>query len=243
VFDHFKPLYGDPKGPCLEGWTLLAALAAATTRIRLGVMVTGVTYRHPSILAAEAVTVDHVSHGRLELGLGAAWFEAEHRQLGIDFPGRRERAKRLEEATRVIRLLMTQDNVSFDGRYYQLHDATYRPRPVQRPHPPIWIGAGGEQLMLPIVGRQADAWHAFGPVDQLARKARIVDANAERAGRDPASIIRSTSLSLSQSWDEVRARANELRQAGFSYLVVSWPSEGKARLDEFVKSIMPGLIR
>jgi alkanesulfonate monooxygenase SsuD/methylene tetrahydromethanopterin reductase-like flavin-dependent oxidoreductase (luciferase family) len=148
----------------------------------------------------------------------------------------------VEEATQVMRLLMTQDNVSFDGRYYKLQNAMYRPRPVQRPHPPIWIGAGGEQLMLPIVGRQADAWHAYGPVDQLARKSRLVDAHAERAGRDPASIIRSTSLSLSQPWGEVRARAEALRQAGFSYLVVSWPSEGKGRLEEFVKSVMPGLV-
>src|SRR5918911_461064 len=97
VFDHFKPLYGSPKGPCLEGWTLLAALAAATQRLRLGVLVTGITYRHPSILAAEAVTVDHVSNGRLELGLGAAWYEGEHRQLGLPFPPAPDRIDRLEE--------------------------------------------------------------------------------------------------------------------------------------------------
>jgi alkanesulfonate monooxygenase SsuD/methylene tetrahydromethanopterin reductase-like flavin-dependent oxidoreductase (luciferase family) len=216
--------------------------ALPISRIRLGILVTGVTYRHPSINAAEAVTVDHVSRGRLELGLGASWFETEHWQLGIDFPRARERAHRLEEATQVMRLLMTQDNVSFDGRYYQLHDATYRPRPVQRPHPPIWIGAGGERLMLPIVGRQADAWHAFGAVEDLVRKARIVDEHARHAGRDPASIVRSSSLSLSQPWNEVRTRVDALRKAGFSYLVVSWPSEGKARLDEFVETVMPSLI-
>src|SRR5918911_1182058 len=104
-FDDFTPLYGDRNGPCLEGWTLLAALAAATSRIRLGNLVTGVTYRHPSLLAAEAVTVDHVSHGRLDLGLGAAWHADEHRRLGFDFPPARERIARLEEAIQVIRTL------------------------------------------------------------------------------------------------------------------------------------------
>jgi F420-dependent oxidoreductase-like protein len=241
VFDHFKPLYGNPKGPCLEGWTLLAALAACTQRVRLGVLVTGITYRHPSILAAEAVTVDHVSNGRLEVGLGAAWYEGEHEELGIPFPPIGERARRLEEGVQLMRALMTADGASFKGRYYQLEDATYRPRPVQKPHPPIWIGAEGEQLMLPIVGRQADFWHAFGSPASLARKSRIVDEHASRAGRDPASIGRSASLSISESWAEVRRRAETLRRAGFSYLVVSWPKEGRKRLTEFVEKVMPAI--
>lgn len=242
VFDHFKALYGDPRGPCLEGWSLLAALAASTERIRLGALVTGVTYRHPSVLAAQAVTVDHISNGRLELSLGAAWFEGEHRELGIDFPPTRERAERLEEAVRVFRALMTQDEVSFQGRHYNLRRATYRPRPVQQSHPPIWIGAGGERLMLPIVGRQADVWHAYGSPADLRRKSRIVDEAAKAAGRDPSSILRSSSLSLSEPWDQVRQRVEALRDAGFSYLVVSWPSEGRRRLDEFVERLMPDLV-
>ncbi|MDQ3958026.1 MAG: LLM class flavin-dependent oxidoreductase, partial [Actinomycetota bacterium] len=174
VFDHFKPLYGDPGGPCFEGWTLLAALGAATERIRLGPLVTGVTYRPPSILAAEAVTVDHVSDGRLELAIGAAWFEQEHRELGIAFPSAGERGRRLEEAVQVVKLLMTQDGASFDGRYYRLERATYNPKPVQKPHPPLWIGAGGEKVMLPIAGRHADVWHGFGSPAALERKWRIV---------------------------------------------------------------------
>jgi alkanesulfonate monooxygenase SsuD/methylene tetrahydromethanopterin reductase-like flavin-dependent oxidoreductase (luciferase family) len=125
VFDHFKPLYGDPSGPCLEGWTLLAGLAANTSRIRLGTLVTGITYRHPSILATEAVTVDHISNGRLELGLGAAWNEPEHREFGIPFPAIKERAERLEEGIEVMRTLMTRDGASFKGRHYQLDNATY----------------------------------------------------------------------------------------------------------------------
>ena len=242
VFDHFKPLYGDPNGPCMEGWTLLAGLAAITSRIRLGVLVTGITYRHPSVLATEAVTVDHISNGRLEVGMGAAWHQPEHAELGIPFPPIKERAERLEEAIQVMRLLMTKDRATFSGRHYQLASASYHPRPVQRPHPPIWIGAGGEQLMLPIVARQADAWHAFGSEESMARKSRLLDQLAEQAGRDPKRILRSASLSLSRPWDQVRRRAAQLREAGFAYLIADWPSEGKRRLDEFVEKVMPELV-
>lgn len=243
VFDHFSPLYGDPNGPCLEGWTLLAGLAAITSRIRLGVLVTGITYRHPSVLATEAITVDHISNGRLELGMGAAWHQPEHEALGIPFPPIKERAERLEEGVQVIRLLMTKDRATFSGRHYQLANASYHPRPVQRPHPPIWIGASGEQLMLPIVARQADAWHAFGSEESMVRKSRVLDQLAEKAGRDPKAILRSASLSLSRPWDQVRRRAAQLRAGGFGYLIAEWPSEGKGRLDEFVEKVMPELTR
>jgi F420-dependent oxidoreductase-like protein len=239
VFDHFKPLYGDPSGPCMEAYTLMSALAASTERIRLGALVTGVTYRHPSILAAEAATIDQVSSGRLELSLGAAWFEQEHRELGIPFPSTKERFERLEEALQVIRLLLTVDGATFEGRHYRLDRATYRPRPVQQPHPPIWVGAGGERLGIPIAARHADVWHSFGSVETLRRKSAILEQHAERAGRDPASIVRATDLSLSEPWDEVRERIESLGRAGLSYLVVSWPSEGRGRLEEFVERVLP----
>jgi F420-dependent oxidoreductase-like protein len=238
VFDHFKALYGDPTGPCFEGWTLLAALAAETERIRLGALVTGVTYRHPSVLTAEAVTVDHISNGRLEFGIGAAWFDGEHRELGIDFPSNAERARRLEEAVEVYKLLTTTDNASFGGRHYELVNATYRPRPVQEPYPPIWIGAGGEQLMLPIVGRHADVWHAFGSSANLRRKARVVDEAAEAAGRDPSSIKRATALSISEPWDEVKRALESKVEAGFTYLTVSWPGQGQGHVEEFISEVM-----
>lgn len=240
IFDHFKPLYGDPSGPCLEAWTLLAALSCATTRVRLGALVTGVTYRHPAVLAAEIVTVDHASAGRLEVGMGAAWFEGEHRMFGIDFPPTGERVSRLDEALEVIDRLLTGEDVTFHGRYYTLEKATYRPRPVQQPRPPIWVGAGGRRTIR-IAARRADAWHSFGSPTELSRNAALLDEEATRAGRDPSTILRSTNLSLSQPWDEVRRTAEELASVGFSYLVVSWPSEGQGRLDEFVDRVMAEL--
>ena len=241
VFDHFKALYGDPTGPCLEGWTLLAALGAATERIRLGALVTGVTYRHPSVLASEAVTVDHVSNGRLELGMGAAWFDQEHHELGIPFPSTRERAERLDEALRVMKALMTTDGASFDGKHYRLDGATYRPRPVQQPHPPIWIGASGERLMLPLVGRHADVWHSFGGTSRLQTKWDIVRRSAEEAGRDPEAIRRASNLSISEDWDTVRSAAASLVEAGWDELIVSWPSDGRARVESFLEKVAPEL--
>jgi F420-dependent oxidoreductase-like protein len=241
VFDHFTALYGDPTGPCLEGWTLLAALAAATERVRIGALVTGATYRHPSLLAAEAVTVDHVSAGRLELAVGAAWHEGEHRALGFDFPGVPDRVRLLEETVEVLRLLMTEDDVTFDGDHVQLRDASYRPRPIQAPHPPIWIGAGGPQLTVPLAGRLADVWHTSGSTDRLRRLSSILDESAEAAGRDPADIRRATDLDLSQEWDEVRRAAEERAELGFGYLVLQWPSEGERRLEAFLEDVLPTL--
>jgi F420-dependent oxidoreductase-like protein len=239
VFDHFTALYGDPDGPCLEGWTLLAALAAATSRIRLGTLVTGMTHRHPSVLATEVVTVDHVSGGRVECAVGAAWNDEEHEELGIAFPSTRERMERLEEGVQVLRLLMSGERVSFDGAHYRLQEARYRPMPIQRPHPPIWIGASGRRLALPIVGRRADVWHSWG--GGYAAKWDVVRRAAEEAGRDPETIVRASSLSISEPWDHVRRAFDDHVANGVTYLVVGWPTEGRARLDEFVETVMPGL--
>jgi F420-dependent oxidoreductase-like protein len=242
VFDHFKALYGDPKGPALEAWTLLAGLARETSRVRLGTLVTGMTHRHPSVLAAEVVTVDHLSGGRVECAIGAAWNEPEHRELGIPFPSTSERLDRLEEGIQVLRLLFTQEDVSFDGRTYQLEGATYRPKPVQQPHPPIWVGGEGRKRTLPIVGRFADTWHGWASdATELAAMNAIIDGAAEAAGRDPASILRASSLSISESWDEVKAAYEWMQGGGIGYLVIDWPTEGQGRLEEFLERILPTL--
>jgi len=238
VFDHFKPLYGDPSGPCLEGWTLLAGLAASTSRLRLGTLVTGVTHRNPALLAAQAVTVDHISSGRLELGMGAGWSEQEHRRLGLHFPPLPERTDRLEEAVQIMRFLMTMENVTYLGRHYRLNGASYLPRPLQSPTPPIWIGGVGERHTLPVVARAADVWHGFGSVDDLVHKSKLIDEHAERAGRAPVDIARSASVSITESKTQVEDRIEGLREAGFSYLVVSWPEVGEERVEEFAQVFM-----
>jgi F420-dependent oxidoreductase-like protein len=242
VFDHFKALYADPKGPALEAWTLLAGLARETSRVRLGTLVTGMTHRNPSVLAAEVVTVDHLSGGRVECAIGAAWNEPEHRELGIPFPPLAERMDRLEEGVQVLRMLFTRDNATFEGRHYRLERATYNPKPAQRPHPPIWIGGEGRRRTLPIAGRFADAWHGWArDAAELAEMNAIVDRAAEEAGRDPASILRASSLSISEPWDEVKASHEKMAAGGIGYLVIEWPGEGRGRLEEFLDQVLPTL--
>ncbi len=240
-FDHFVPMYGEGPGNCFEGMTTLAALASATSRIRLGLLVTGVTYRNPSVLAAQAVTVDHASHGRLELAMGAAWYEAEHQQFGIDFPPLSERFDRLEDCLEIFTRLFTGEVVDYAGRVHSLAGAQLRPTPVQRPHPPLWIGGSGRKRTLPLVARFADAWHCFESPQTFRELSAALDELATAAGRDPASITRASSLSLSEPWDDVRAKAEEMRAAGAGYLVCGWPEEGAARVEEFVNQVLPDL--
>jgi F420-dependent oxidoreductase-like protein len=237
-FDHFQPMYGSGPGNCFEGMTTLAALASATTKVRLGLLVTGVTYRHPSLFAAQAVTIDHASHGRLDLSLGAAWFEPEHEALGFAFPSTGERFDRLEETLEVTTRLMTGEQVSFDGDHVQLRDAQMRPVPVQQPHPPIWIGGGGQRRTLPIAAKWADVWHCFGGPEQMAMLSHRLDELASKAGRDPASIVRAASLSLSEPIDEVRRNVDAMRNAGMGYLVCGWPGEGRDRVAEFATNVI-----
>jgi alkanesulfonate monooxygenase SsuD/methylene tetrahydromethanopterin reductase-like flavin-dependent oxidoreductase (luciferase family) len=205
-------------------------------------MVTGVMFRHPSVLAAQAVTVDHVSNGRLDLAMGAGSFEEEHRELGIPYPGDRERAERLEEAVHVVRLLMTTDRATLDGAHYQLDGATYRPRPVQRPNPPIWIGAGGDRVTIPIAARRADVWHCFNDFEDLTHKLEVFADAARAAGRDPATVRLATNLSIDDDWDGVAERTRALGAMGFSELVVPWPDGGEQRAREFAHRVMPDLM-
>jgi F420-dependent oxidoreductase-like protein len=240
-FDHFKPMYGEGPGEAFEGMTTLAALSGLTSRIRLGLLVTGVTYRHPSVLAAQAVTIDHASHGRLELALGAAWFEDEHRELGIPFPPLSERFDLLEDALEITTRLFTGEVVDYEGHQVSLQQARVLPVPVQRPHPPIWIGGLGPKRTLPLVARYADVWHAFGSPSSLREASVRVDELAEQAGRDPASILRAGSLSL-DDLDTAKRHAAKWRDAGYGYLVCGWPGEGEAQIEAFARDVLPDLL-
>src|SRR3989440_3907508 len=161
-FDHLQPMYGEGPGEAFEGMTTLAVLAGVTSRIRLGRLVTGATSRHPSVFTAQALTIDHASHGRLELSLGAAWFDKEHDELGIPFPPTGKRFDLLEDALEIVTRLFTGDVVSYDGKVVSLANAQLQPPPVQRPHPPIWVGGTGPRRTLPLAAKYADVWHAFG---------------------------------------------------------------------------------
>ena len=167
----------------------MSALAALTDRIRLGVLVTGVTYRNPALLAKMAATVDHVSAGRLEVGIGAAWHDAEHAMYGYDFPSVRERQDRLEEAVQVIGMLFSSDDpVSFEGRYYGLRDAVCDPRPLQKPRPPIVVGGEGEKRTLRTLARYGDVMDCGGTPQMLRHKIEVLSAHCRDAGRDPDEI-------------------------------------------------------
>ena len=223
LFDHFAPIFSDLDGPCLEGWTLLAAFAARTNRLRLGLMVTGNTYRHPAVLAHIAATVDVISGGRLDLGLGAGWNEYEHASMGIPLFAPGERIRRLDEACDLIKLLFTQRTTDYEGRYYQLRDARCEPKPVQRPYPPFVIGGGGERLTLRVAARHADVWNfAGGPAEEFARKAGILHEHCAAVGRDPAAIRLSVQLPV--DYDDLAATAQEAQRyvdAGATHLVLN----------------------
>jgi F420-dependent oxidoreductase-like protein len=189
VFDHFMPIQADPTGPCFEGLSLLAAMAAHTTRIRCGIIVVGVTYRSPAVLANIAATIDHVSGGRLEFGLGGAWYELEHQQYGIPFPRIGERLAMMGEAAVILKSLWSEPKTTFSGRHYQLRDAMCEPKPLQAPRMPLWIGGSGERVTLRHVAAEADGWNTFlMPVDEFDHKLRVLDGHCQDVGRDRADI-------------------------------------------------------
>ncbi len=188
TYDHFTAVMMDPYDPCLEAWSCLGALAVHTQRLRIGTLVTGNTYRHPAILAKIGATLDVISHGRLEFGIGAGWYEPEHTMFGLPFGTARERCERLNEALTVIRSLWTQPQTTFAGAHYQLRAAIAEPKPVQRPHPPITIAGAGEKRMLPIVARHADAWSSFGSPEVYRRKIGILRRCCDAEQRDCAAI-------------------------------------------------------
>ncbi|HYK99041.1 MAG TPA: TIGR03560 family F420-dependent LLM class oxidoreductase [Candidatus Acidoferrales bacterium] len=216
AFDHLNALGPDPTQPILDGWTVLGAMAVATKRARLGLMVTGNLYRHPGLLAKIAVTIDHLSRGRLEFGLGAAWNEPEFQQYGMPFPSAADRIRMLNESLTAIKLLWTEERASYRGRFYQLTDAIANPKPLQRPHPPIWVGGAGPKRTLRVVARHADVWNGAGKdTDETKQLLRILGEHCAKVGRDPKTIRLSTSQRIDDA-DAAIAQMRERRALGYS---------------------------
>jgi F420-dependent oxidoreductase-like protein len=208
-----------------EGWTVLTALLVQSTRIRGGLMVTANTFRHPALLAKMVTTLDIISGGRVEVGLGAGWFEAEHRQYGLDLPPIGERLRRLEEGCRILEALWTEKRATFAGTYYAIRDAYHEPKPVQRPHPPLTIGTSGEQVGLRIAARHAHTWNmARATPEEFRRKSVLLDGYCREIGREPQEIERSIQF-LPEAMDgDIVARAREFVAAGATHLIFSCPT-------------------
>jgi F420-dependent oxidoreductase-like protein len=193
VMDHLYQIagIGGPEEPMLEGWLTLAAIARETSRVRLGTLVTGVTYRNPALLAKEATTLDVISNGRAILGLGAAWNDIEHEGYGFEFPPVGQRMDRLDEALAIIKAMFTEDRPSFHGEYYSIERAFNVPRPIQPGGPKILVGGGGEQRTLRIAAKYADMTHWFSiGLDALKHKTEVLERYCEEIGRDPSTIER-----------------------------------------------------
>jgi F420-dependent oxidoreductase-like protein len=232
VADHFLPSIGDDSGPTHECWGLLAGLAAAVPRVRLGTLVCGNTYRHPAVLANQAATVDQISGGRVVLGLGAGWQENEHEAYGIELPRPGPRLDMLEEACQVVKGLLTQDRTSFAGTYYQLEKAPCEPKPVQDPLP-VLIGGGGEKRTLRIAARFADEWNVWGTPELLAQKGGVLDRHCADVGRDPRAIQRSTQALLFMSDNQEfldRIRSADVPRP----MVIGTPAEVTGILGQYV---------
>ncbi|HEU0190654.1 MAG TPA: LLM class F420-dependent oxidoreductase [Mycobacterium sp.] len=227
TFDHFYPIFADAHGPCLEGWTTLTALAQATTRLRLGNLVTGVHYRHPAVLANMAAALDVISGGRLELGIGAGWNEQESGDYGIELGSITQRLDRFEEACQVLIGLLSQETTTFRGTYYQLTDARNEPKGPQRPHPPICIGGSGEKRTLRIAARYAQHWNFVGGTPtQYAHKREVLFGHCADIGRDPSEIRLSAHVRLTPELDYRKALddAAAFGAAGLDLAIVILPT-------------------
>ena len=247
--DHWLSLEGGWTRPATDAWATLAGLARETTRIRLGTMVSPVTFRHPVALAKVVATVDEMSGGRAELGLGAGWYGPEHERFGLPNPPRAERFEWLEEQLQVVLGLWTEPAFSFSGRHYRLHDAICEPKPIQRPHPPIVVGGYGKPRIVRLAAAYADELNLDSPAPAACREAfaRLDDA-CRAAGRDPNAVARSAMLmwgptDATLSPAEQRARIAGYRDAGVQRIVLNvWPGPGDpAMVERFGRDVIPAL--
>ncbi len=243
-FDHFYPIFStDSHGPCLEAWTMLAAMAQATRRLRVGCLVTGIVYRHPAVLASMATTVDIVSDGRLELGIGAGWNEEECGAYGIRLGSLKERFDRFDEACEVLVSLLSRRSTDFSGRFFQLADAYSEPKPVQQPHPPICIGGTGEKRTLRTAARWAQHWnYPGGTIEQWRQKRDVLHRHCADLGRDPAEITLSTHLRLSPEGDvgALVESAAQWAEAGLELGIIYLPPPHRAAvLEPLAQALRP----
>jgi F420-dependent oxidoreductase-like protein len=267
VMDHFHQILnvGQPQEPMLEGWTTQSVVAGFTDKIKLGTLVTGIVYRHPSVLAKVGATLDNLSKGRLYMGIGAAWNVDEATAYGIPFPPVKERMQRLEEAVQIIKKMWVEETTTFTGRFYQIRNAYCNPKPIQKPHPPIMIGGGGERRTLKIAAKYGDACNVFGSVETVKRKLEILREHCRSVGRDYESIVKSrlgrividkdrTNVEMAirnmpedrrreytiyGTPEEVRRQVEDLRDAGVEYLIVNLePDKELEALDLFVSEVV-----
>lgn len=244
LFDHLNPINSDVTGPCLEGWTALAALAAGTNRLRIGLMVTGNTYRHPAVLAHIVATLDVISGGRVDLGIGAGWNVYEHESMDIPLYGTGERIRRLDEACELIKLLFTEPVVDYAGKYYTLKEARLSPKPIHKPYPPFVIGGSGEQLTLRVVAKHADIWNfSGGTVETFRHKIEVLQGHCAAVGRNPAEIALGIQTRI--DFDDLQASVNTIQEfvdAGATHIVLNlvapYPASAVRRL---VEEVIPAI--
>jgi len=241
--DHFYGVVTPAWDDALECWTLMAALARETTTLRFGVLVACNGYRHPPLVAKMASSVDHISSGRLEFGLGAGWYEQEYVGYGYDFAPIGTRLRQLDEALRICKLLWTEDKATFVGTHYRVQDAWCNPKPVQKPYPPIMVGGSGEKVLLRIVAQHADRWNFGGSVDEFRAKVPVLEAHCRAVGRAPAAIEKSwfgTVIIEADAERLERRLAKRAQRFGAaveqmeSRTIVGTPERVIARIKEFV---------
>lgn len=246
--DHFVRT-AHPESPYFEAWTLLSALSMVTTKPRLGVLVSSNTFRHPSLLAKQAVTLDHISGGRLELGIGAGWYEPEHEMFGLEFPPTRELVDRYEEALDLLDRYLRNDTTTFEGAFYSLKEAPNRPAPVQQPRIPFMLGAH-KRRMIGLAARYADTWNTRGTPEEVRERNEMLDEACAKEGRDPAEIKRSLLYVIAhmpeeQPWASIDAFTDyvgRFSEAGIREFIFQPPEpEHYPIVEQIAHEIIPGL--
>jgi len=244
-FDHFYPIFSDSDGPCFEGWTMLAALATQTNRIRIGCQVSGMVYRHPAVLANMAASIDVISGGRLDVGLGAGWNEQECAAYGIDLPPLKERFDRFDEGVEAIVGLLSNTHTTLEGRYVKLTDARCEPKPVQRPHPPIVIGGKGRTRTLRTAARFAQQWNTVpSSMDEWRELRAVLDQHCADLGRDPSEVESSVNVRFDRT-NGVNAMVDAVGaygEAGADWVILAMRAPFDVDgLDLFASEVLPQL--